>query len=132
MINKLLKICIGLFFILLPLFFILIAIKEVINKKLHLVRTPIDILFIILPVVYTLSSMLFAPNKIVSFTSPLGTGTIIAISLLYFSLSQMKADHELHESLTKNFYLFTFSGSIAAAIYTLGQFKIIPFFTPIG
>lgn len=112
MIDKLNQSATGLFLFLLPIFFIPIGslssdydkqiliiffsvllfvlsiIKITLDKKLTFVKTPVDLLILLLSLVFILSTLLFAPNKIASFTSPMGTGTILALAVLFFTLTQ--------------------------------------------
>lgn len=112
MIDKLIQITTGLFLFLLPLFFIPIGNlssdydkqvliiffsillfvlhigKITLDKKLTLVKTPVDFPLLLLGLAFILSTFVFAPNKIASLTTPMGTGTILALVVLFFSLTQ--------------------------------------------
>lgn len=112
MIDKLSRIATSLFLFLLPLFFVPIGnlssdydkqvlivffcvllfvlsiIKITLEKKLTLVRTPVDFPLLLFGLAFIFSTLVFSPNKIASLTTPMGTGTILALIVLFFTLTQ--------------------------------------------
>lgn len=72
------------------LLLLLFTIKVLITKKITLIRTPADYILLLLCLVFLLSTIIYAPNKIESLAKPLGTGAIIFVFLLFFLLNQTK------------------------------------------
>lgn len=146
MIDKLIKWIAVIFFFLLPVYFtpfinspsdtdkqtviVLFAcilfglnvIKIVREKKFAFVRTPVDALLILLVLTFAASNYLFSPNKMGSFTSPLGTGTFIALTILFFALTQIAFD----------IFPWILSSAIVSVLAFAVQLKIIPAANPLS
>lgn len=60
------------------------ALRMVLEKKVTFRRTPFDLPILLFAISYLLSAMLVSPNKAEAFILPGGTGTILALTLLYF------------------------------------------------
>lgn len=93
----------------------LLVVKIIRDKTFVLVRTPVDLLFFLLILTFITSSLIFAPNKIASFTSPSGTGTLIGLFLLFISLNQSSF----------SLYPLIISTVILSLLYLGTLFKII-------
>lgn len=72
--------------------FALSVVKIVREKRFAFVRTPVDLLLVLLVLTFAVSNFLYSPNKVGAFTSPLGTATLIAAVLLFFSLTSIAFD----------------------------------------
>ncbi len=147
MIDKLIKITYGLFLFLLPLYFLsigntaidvdkqallvmfsllfgfLFVLKGCSDKKLTIIKTPFDAPIILLSSVYLISAVFIAPNKINAFTLPFSAGTILALTILYFSLTHLYIN-KLQPLLI--------SSVIVALLSILTQFRLIPAIWPLG
>jgi hypothetical protein len=153
MINKLAQITVTLFLFLLPLFALpfpalsvdadkqivlvvfslflslLVIVKTLSTKKFTWVKTSVDLPILVFVLLYSLSTLLFTPNKLGFLTQPLGLLTIISTALLFFSLVQFLP------SFNTKFPIFTpliFSSSIVSLVLILQQFKLVTNFNPAG
>ena len=70
------------------LLFLFSLIKIFRGRKSVLTSTPFDFPLLFISGIFVASTIFMAPNKVGSFTAPLGTGTILALTFLYFSLTQ--------------------------------------------
>lgn len=153
MINKLISFFTAIFFFLLPIYFLpfsafgvdvdkqallfcatltlffLFLLKTTADKKISLVKTPFDLLLIILATLFVASVFISSPNKIASLISPMTAGTIVAGTVLYFLLVQ--------NINNRSSYLFFLIGSsmLVSAFTIINQLKLIPAiaeFNPLG
>ena len=171
MMNKIIHIVAGFFLFLLPLYFLpfrglstefdkqtllisfslillfLLIAKSVAEKKIRLVKTPFAFLLFFLAAFYLLSTLFIAPNKIDSFISPAGSGTFVALAILYLSLSQIFTDDGIikkisnyliiSSSLVSLFYLFrqltTYNSQLTTNLSPLGPlFSAALFLLPVA
>jgi len=61
--------------------------KMAITQTLVFRRTVLDFPIILFAVAYIIASLASAPNKVLAFTAPTGAGTILALTLLYFVIT---------------------------------------------
>jgi len=80
--------------------------KMVISRTLSFRRTSFDLAVILLAAAYLVAGLAAAPNKIIALTAPLGVGTLLTLTLLYFVLTN---------NLKPNFYRFLFAALITSA-----------------
>lgn len=98
------------------------VIKIIQEKKFTFVRTPVDILLILLTLTYAVSNYLYSPNKMGAFTSPLGTGTFIALTILFFTLTQIAVD----------IFPWILSSAVVSLLTFAVQFRLIPAENPLS
>ena len=63
------------------------ALRMVLEKKVTFRRTPFDLPILLFAISYLLSAILVSPNKAEAFILPGGTGTILALTVLYFLIT---------------------------------------------
>ena len=151
MIDKLINLVISLLFFLLPLYFlplanspvdhdkqmilvvctlilfILFVLKTTAEKSIRIIKTPVDLFFILLPVLALASTYLYAPNKTESLLAPMSAGTIVITSILYFVLTNL-ATNPKKDILSP----LVISSGLVAIITIIQQFKLIPAVNPLG
>jgi len=66
------------------------AVKMLVGKTIKFARTPLDLPILLLGATFVFSTILVEPNKIDSLLTPGGTGTILALVLLYFLITNTK------------------------------------------
>lgn len=111
------------------LFFVVYTLKIAMEKKISLVRTPVDYLLLIIAIIAVISTFLFSPNKIASITSAYGVITLVSLFLLYFTLSQTS---NLQHPTINHLYPLIASSVIVAFLSLLNQFKILTNVLPLG
>jgi len=145
MINKTTKIVFSLFLFLLPLYtlplgsantpvdkhmllvtaasvlFLLTVLRVLSEKKLTLVKTPANLYLTVLTLLFVASTVVGAPNKMNAFYQPLSTGTLIALFLLFLTLTQN----------TISLLPLVLGTAVAALVTFLQQFKLFPGFFPL-
>jgi len=151
MIDKLINLVISLLLFLLPLFFlplanspvdhdkqiivvlftlilfVLFIVKTATEKSIRIIKTPVDLFFILLPILALISTYLYAPNKTESLLAPMSAGTILTASILYFVLTNLATNPK------KNILSpLVISSGLVAIITIIQQFKLIPAVTPLG
>ncbi|MCJ7829608.1 tetratricopeptide repeat protein [Patescibacteria group bacterium] len=63
------------------------ALKMVLEKKVTFRRTPLDLPILTIAGAFILSTIIAAPNKLETLWLPNGTGTIVALTILYFIMT---------------------------------------------
>lgn len=76
-----------LLFVLTGILTLLWLVKLVISQKLTFRKTSFDLPVILFLAAFVIVSLVSAPNKTTAFTEPLGAGTIFALTLLYFIIT---------------------------------------------
>lgn len=150
MIDKTIKFALGLLLLVLPLYIlpftnqsvesdkqILVAgvafvsfgaylLKIVSEKRFTIIRTPLDLLIILLTAISLISAIVFAPNRTDALFSPMGSLTILALALLYFTLTNSQTLHNF------NFYLpLSISTVVISLITIMREFKLLPNYQPL-
>jgi len=89
--------------------------KMAITQTLVFRRTVLDLPIILFAVTYIIVSLVAAPNKIIAFTAPTGVGTILALTLLYFVITNNLRPYAIRFTL----YAFITSATLLglAAVY---------------
>lgn len=152
MLNRLIRLTFTLFLFLLPLYFLpiggtsiesdkqaivvffslflflLFTVKITVEKRITLVRTPLDFLLLFFSLTFLASTFFSAPNKIESLASPMATGTILATTLLYFLLTQVFSSPQpiclTGRQTTYNLQPLIFSSSLVSLLVLLQQLPI--------
>lgn len=63
------------------------AIKVLVSKKITLVQTRLDLPILLFSLIFVAATIFVAPNKTEALLSPGGTGTILALTFLYFFIA---------------------------------------------
>jgi cytochrome c-type biogenesis protein CcmH/NrfG len=69
--------------------------KSILNHRVEIKLTPLDLPVLLLAISYQLSAIFQSPNKVEAFLSPLGPGVIILLTLLYFLLVNSSNSYQL-------------------------------------
>jgi len=104
------------------LLFLFSLIKIFRGKKAVLTATPFDLPLLFFSGIFVASTIFMAPNKVGSLTAPLGTGTILALTFLYFSLTQQR---------TTYFYPLIIPALFISFLVIISQFNL-PTISPLG
>lgn len=113
--------------------------KMVTTKRVTFLRTPLDLPVGLLALVFILSSLFASPNRFTSFTSPGATGTVLALSAIFFVLTNnFKVENLkllasaiiLSASLAAALAIFQFIG--VASLVTKTDWLAAKTFTPLG
>lgn len=84
----------GLLFVFVPLLLMLWALSTIKNKKITLTLNKLNLGVLLFASSFVISTLLQSANKIESLTSSTGTGVIIALILLYFTVSNLVTKKE--------------------------------------
>lgn len=89
--------------------------KMAITQTLVFRRTVLDLPIILFAAAYIIVSLASAPNKVLAFTAPTGAGTILALTLLYFVITNNLRPYAIRSTL----YAFIASAALLglAAVY---------------
>jgi len=101
------------------LLFLIFTIKVITQRKITFVKTPVDLLLLALLIAFIFSTLFISPNKIESLTNPMGMGTILAATLLFFILTQIN-----FKSQISNLKFLVLSSSLVSLFILIQQFTI--------
>lgn len=87
--------------------------KMALSQTLSFRKTALDLPIILFALAYIIATLAAAPNKAIAFSAPMGTGTILALTVLYFVITNNLSKKSLLHNLV---YVLIISSSLLGLV----------------